>query len=134
MHTSRDSVSVWYAAHSILDHMRSKPDETQTYLCDLHGGECGFMYHAIDRAESFEDWACKHVDFDSFGECWPYWLDCSFGKLLDVADETVGAGDSGNLAVAILGGLPIKDVSPVQIETVTQMLDLAGVEIPKPTT
>lgn len=134
MPTNRDSVSVWYAAHSMLDHMRSKPMETQDHISDMHGGECGFMNDAIERAESFDAWSTDHVDFDAFGECWPYWLDCSFGKFAELASESGFSGDSGNLAVAILGGLPIKDVPPVQIEATRQMMELAGLEIPNPTT
>lgn len=58
---------------------------------DFSVSYCGgdqWMREVMRVATLFEAWATRHVCFDEFGECWPYFLEDCFG---DACVELVGA-------------------------------------------
>ncbi|MBI1826411.1 MAG: hypothetical protein HY287_14290 [Planctomycetes bacterium] len=80
-------------------------------LSETYNGMDEFMRVVMKVANLFEDWACKHIEFDETEEVWPYLLEDKFGEaclavmrieMLDHFDE------EACLAAAIQLRLPIK--------------------------
>ncbi len=64
------AVSLWHACQR-----DPRPD-----LSACYGDGIQWMREVMRAAALFETWAVRHVCFDEFDECWPYFLEDRFGE------------------------------------------------------
>jgi len=104
---SADPAAVLGAAVSLWQACQRDP---QPDLSACYGDGIQWMREVMRVAVLFEAWARRHVCFDEFDECWPYFLEDRFG---DACVELVGAGglvrfeDRDCLRVALRLRLPV---------------------------
>ena len=89
-------------------------------------GECfkgidQFMRQAMSIAARFEDWACRHINFDETDEVWPYLLEDKFGNASLAClrpDSLFQFNETDCLAIALHLRLPVilDDTLPVPID------------------
>lgn len=99
------ALSLWNASNKLAG-QNNKLDLSETY-----NGMDEFMRVVVRVANAFEDWACKHIDFDQTNDVWPYILEDKFGTaclevmfphmLMEFEDEAC-------LAIAMKLRLPIR--------------------------
>lgn len=109
---SHDPAAIFGAALSLWNACRKidgRPDGIN--LSQTYNGMDEFMRVVMKVANLFEEWACKHIEFDEAEDVWPYLLEDHFGEaclavmrleMLDHFDE------EACLAAAIQLRLPIK--------------------------
>lgn len=104
---SADPAAVLGAAVSLWQACQRDP---QPDLSACYGDGIQWMREVMRVAVLFEAWTTRHVCFDEFDECWPYFLEDCFG---DACVELVGAGglvrfeDRDCLRVALRLRLPV---------------------------
>ncbi len=98
------AVSLWLACQ------QPQGDEGQIDLSASYGDGIEWMREVMRVATLFETWATRHVCYDEFDECWPYFLEDRFG---DACVKLVGADglarftDGDCLRVAMRLRLPV---------------------------
>jgi hypothetical protein len=111
MPTPLDPAAVFAAALSLWESSRHRVKCARMNLSDAYSGWDQFMREIMRIAELFEDWACRHVAFEQWGEVWPYYLGDRFGEacLECVTVDSLAAFDEADcLRVAMQMRLPIK--------------------------
>lgn len=107
-----DPAAVFGAALSLWTAWRridGRPDGIN--LSQTYEGMDSFMRVVMKVASLFEEWACKHIDFDQNMDVWPYRLEDDFGEacLAEMLEESLDHFDEDDcLRVAIRLQLPIK--------------------------
>jgi hypothetical protein len=94
------AVSLWQACQQ-----DPRPD-----LSGCYGGGDQWMREVMRVATLFETWATRHVCFDEFDECWPYFLEDRFGDAcvaLIGADGLARFDERYCLRVALMLRLPV---------------------------
>lgn len=71
-----DPAAVLGAAISLWQACQQEP---RLDLSACYRGGIEWMREVMRVATLFETWATRHVCFDEFGECWPYYLEDRFG-------------------------------------------------------
>lgn len=68
------ALSLWRACH---EHSANEKDFN---LSDCFNGIDQLMREVMAIGERFEEWACRHINFDELNDVWPYLLGEKFGK------------------------------------------------------
>jgi hypothetical protein len=106
------AVSLWQACQ------QPQGNEGQVDLSASYGDGIEWMREVMRGATLFETWAMRHVCFDEFDDCWPYFLEDRFG---DACVELIGADGLARfderdcLRVAVRLRLPVKCLGPVAV-------------------
>lgn len=113
MKTEIDGAAVFAICMSLRDFVRDNCDNNMTALGSE--GAVDFMAAAGHLAIEFSAWAEENVDFDEWGEVWPYHLDEHFAKACVTwvnSLEDLSAITKGQFpAIACLMGCPLKKLS-----------------------
>jgi hypothetical protein len=118
--------SLWHACH---DHAAKTKGLN---LSEIFNGMDECMRVVMHIGERFEDWACKHVNFDNLDDVWPYLLQDKFGSVCLEAMWLAGLADFNEedcLRVALLLRLPIMVTKnlpvPVYLKAANPLIDSA---------
>jgi hypothetical protein len=106
------AISLWRECHD-----RCRPEEKQN-LSEIFNGTDEFMRVVMDISTRFEDWACRHVDFDELTARWPYILEDRFGNLcvsLIGAPNLIQFDERSCLRIALRLGVPLKSVEELPV-------------------
>jgi hypothetical protein len=147
-----DPAAIFAAATSLRNACDvSAKKQTTTDLSAAYHGYDQFMREVMRIATLFETWACAHVAFSEFSECWPYFLEDRFGRAclqLHSADSIHAFDDADCLRLAMLLRLPVfvddsiivsldvraenpiagSDFQELRIQTVRESLEGHGIE------
>ncbi len=107
---SPDSAAVFACAMSLWESCERGKREEWVELSRCYHGMDGFMREVMRVANQFEEWSCLHVDFDAFGEPWPYFLGDHFGDgcLAVVSSNDLAAfGEADCLRIALHLKIPV---------------------------
>lgn len=121
-----DPAAIFGAALSLWNACRKRegrPDGLN--LSEAYDGMDGLMRVVMKVAGMFEEWACKHIDFDQNMDVWPYLLEDKFGEacLSEMfADSLNHFNEEDCLRVALNLRLPIKHSTglPVPIDVTVE--------------
>ena len=118
------ALSLWQACHEQVK------TEQSLNLSEQYNGIDQLMREIMRVANQFEAWACRHIDFKTLNDVWPYLLQDKFGETcLAVIDPSALAefDDADCLRTALQLRLPIMldDKLPVPIE-VTALNPIPG--------
>lgn len=72
-----DPAGEFAAAMSLYHHILASHSVDE--ITDNHEGQENVMRSVMTLAKAFEAWACRHVDFDTLQDRWPYILEDGFG-------------------------------------------------------
>jgi len=116
-----DSAAVFAAALSLWEICEKHRRENNFNISECYNGVDQFMREVMRIANQFENWACRHVNFDEFNEVWPYYLGDNFGAtcLTVLSFECLmDFGENDCLRVAMGLRLPVvtDDKLPVPID------------------
>lgn len=76
-----DSAGVFAVAHSLWQAcFEAAERDERSDLSAAYNGIDQLMREVMRVGVLFEEWACTHVDFDEFGEVWPYFIAGNFGN------------------------------------------------------
>jgi hypothetical protein len=94
-------------------------------LSECFNGIDQFMREAMRIAARFEDWACRHVNFDELDDVWPYLLEDKFGGACLARlfpDSPFQFDEKDCLWIALHLRLPVivDDMLPVPIDLTAQ--------------
>ena len=98
------AVSLWQACQ------HPQGNEEQVDLSASYGDGIEWMREVMRVATLFETWATRHVCFDEFDECWPYFVEDRFGAAcvaLIGSAGLAGFGEEDCLRVALRLRLPV---------------------------
>ena len=84
--------------------------EPRINLSACYGDGIQWMREVMRVATLFETWATRHVCFDGFDECWPYFLEDRFG---DACTALIGADGLARFAEADCLGVALRLRLPV---------------------
>jgi hypothetical protein len=79
MNTEPDSAAVFAVALSLWEICEKRRRENNLNISECYNGVDQFMREVMRIASQFENWACRHVNFNEFNEVWPYFLGDNFG-------------------------------------------------------
>ena len=103
-----DPAAIFGAALSLYDSLQQLDSEP---LTDHYGGWDAVMREVMRVATMFEEWACKHVDFEKLNSVWPYDLETNFGPaVLSIfePDKLDGLKPLGMVLIARHMNLPLR--------------------------
>lgn len=114
-----DSAGVFAVAHSLWEECFEKADHSErAALSHSYSGLDQMMREVMRVGALFEEWSCRHVEFNELDEVWPYYIADSFGRAwLEIGDayrlEAFNEDDclrvawSLNLPLRLDGGLQL---------------------------
>lgn len=79
MQYAPDPLAIFAITASLYEEFKKIPQEEKEKLDEEHEGREGVMRCMNEIASKFEDWACLHIDFDSFDTCYVYHMEDNFG-------------------------------------------------------
>jgi len=79
MNIEPDSAAVFAVALSLWEICEKQRRENNWNISECYNGVDEFMREVMRIANQFENWACRHVNFNEFNEVWPYYLGDNFG-------------------------------------------------------
>ena len=99
-------MSLWDSCHA---EAKERPD---CNLSEIFSGIDGFMREANRIGTLFEEWACRHIEFDELTDVWPYILHDRFGgtcRAVRPVEELSMFSEIDCLYVALSLRLPLRD-------------------------
>lgn len=113
-----DAAGVFACAHSLWECCIHRARTADVNLSEAYAGMDQLMREILRIAAQFELWACRHVDFESFGEVWPFFMADHFGEACVTLLSTTGLSNFGEkdcLRVALRLRIPVKLRPPLRV-------------------
>lgn len=118
-----DPAAVFAIALSLWENCEKTRRENDLNLSDCYNGYDQLMREIMRIANQFEDWCCHHINFNEFGEVWPYFLSDKFGA---VCAATLGTEflmefcDDDCLRIALALKLPVisDGIMPIPVDLI----------------
>ena len=113
-----DSAAVFTIALSLWEISEKQSRADGFNISECYNGVDQFMREIMRIANQFENWACRHVNFNEFAEVWAYYLGDNFGKtclsVLSISclmefneDDCLRVALHLKLPVVLTGNLPV---------------------------